>query len=56
MQKRNGWSAWCRSALRWLRTAGVVKLTAGMASDLMALFERDYEPKEAAFVLVEEGR
>lgn len=56
MQTRKGWSTWCRSAMRWLRTAGVVRLTAGMAADLMSLFERDYEARDAAFMLVEEGR
>ena len=56
MKARKGWSAWCEQAMRWLRRAGVLTLTAALGADLMALYERDYEPQEAAFVLMEEVR
>ena len=55
MKKRNGWATWYRAVRRWLRYAGVQEIDTAMGADLMALFERDYEPQEAAFVMVEEA-
>lgn len=52
-RKRDGWSAWFRAVRRWLRYIGIVEIDAGLAADIMALFERDMEPQEAAFVLAE---
>ena len=53
-RKRDGWSKWFAAARRWLRYIGIVEIDAGLGADLMALFERDMEPQEAAFVLAEE--
>ena len=53
-RKRNGWSAWFCEVRRWLLYIGIVEIDAALGADLMTLFERDYEPQEAAFVLVEE--
>jgi len=33
--------------------AGIYIVGAAMLADLMALFERDYEPQEAAYVVAE---
>lgn len=53
-KKRDGWSKWFGAVRRWLRYIGIVEIDAGLAADIMALFELDYEPQEAAFVLVED--
>ena len=53
MVMRRGWSRWYSAARRWLRTAGIQHVGAAMVADLMALFERDYEARDAAFVAVE---
>lgn len=50
---RRGWAHWFAQARRWLRMAGIVHVSNCMVCDLMALFERDYEPQEAAFVVAE---
>ena len=56
MITRSGWERWYVSALRWLATAGVVSLDAATVADLRALFDRDFEPRDAAFALVDEVR
>jgi len=53
MRTRSGWVHWYAQVRRWLETAGIYIVGTAMVADLMALFERDFEPQEAAFVAAE---
>jgi hypothetical protein len=53
--KRKGLRKWLRTARWFLATAGVRWMPRSTEMDLVALFDRDYEPQEAAFSILEEA-